>query len=234
LEKTIVFANYSCEKWSDAFMRSNGRLITFEGIDGCGKTTQIRLLSEKLSLMKIPVETREPRETWIGKQIRKLVLSCNVYNIDAMTELFLFCATRTQHYMDVIKPSLLDGKIVISDRFIDTTIAYQGFGRGIDHTILTYLHNLMTGNLLPDLTFFLDLPPDKCRIRCQKRHKPDRIEKEKLEFLERVYNGFITQTKREPNRIKCIDTNRPIGETEREIWEITKDFLKRWQVNMGS
>jgi len=200
-----------------------GRLVTFEGLDGCGKSTQIRLLAAKLSSAGIPfLETREPGVTMIGEEIRRLVLSCDYGKINTNTELLLFFANRAQHYAEVLKPSLARGKIVICDRFIDTTIAYQGYAREIDFAIIEYLHKLTTDNLMPDLTFFLDLPPDKCLIR---RQEQDRIEREKIEFLNSVYTGFLLEAKHHPNRIKRVNADRDIKEIEREIWTEIQKFL---------
>lgn len=208
-------------------MQSRGRMITFEGMDGCGKSTQIRLLVEKLRSREIPVEIREPKERKIGKKIWQLVLYHSYGEINPVTELLLFFAIRAQHYAKVLKPALLEGKLIICDRFIDSSIAYQGYGLGIERSVIEYLHTITTDNLIPDLTFFLDLSPHKCLSRCRNL---DRIEKRGIEFLNRVYRGFLIEAKRQRNRIKQINADRDIEEIEQEIWDVTQKYLQYWRI----
>lgn len=182
--------------------------ISIEGIDGSGKTTQASLLYEKLNQMGYDsVLVHEPGNTKLGLSIRNLILSDNKKSINPYSELFLFLADRAQHYEEVIKPCLQKDKIIICDRFIDTTIAYQGFGRGIEINIINQLHNTITDNLIPTKTFLIAIHPNDS---FNSERNKDRIEKENLFFHEKIYNGFLMQAKKYPNRVSVINGKQSI------------------------
>jgi len=174
--------------------------ISFEGIDKSGKTTQIKLLvSFLLSKNCSLVATQEPGGTASGKKIKKIILGDS--EVDSFTELFLYLADRAQHVKEVIKPSLRKGKVVISDRYADASVAYQGDGRGLGFDFVNQLNLKVTRGIQPDITFLLDLEPEKAICRGK---KADRIEKEKLFFHKKVREGYLKIAKSNPNRVKLI------------------------------
>ena len=188
-----------------------GLFITFEGIEGCGKTTQIGHLTSFLERNQRPfLLTREPGGTTIGEQIRRILLSSENEGIEPMAELFLYTAARVQHLQEVIFPALRQGKIVLCDRFADATLAYQGYGRGLDLGWIDEIHRRAMGMVKPDLTFLLDLPVEEGLRRAFKRIegqsvKEDRFEKEALNFHQRVREGYLLLARREPQRIVILD-----------------------------
>ena len=158
--------------------KKKGILITIEGIEGCGKTTQAMMIKSHLEKKNIEVVfTREPGGTKIGNQIRKILLDKRNKNIGPNTELLLYIASRSQHINEVIMPNLGQGKTVICDRFADATVAYQGYGRGLNKKTISYLNNFSTDGLTPDLTFVLDLPETIGLERAKKRNKDKGISK---------------------------------------------------------
>lgn len=200
----------------------HGKLITFEGIDGCGKTSQTSLLATRLRDTGLRVTvTNEPGGTDLGKSIKELVLFQGA-QISPKSELLLFFAARAQHFTRLLQPHLTSGKIVICDRFFDSTLAYQGYGRGIPLSALIWLQNFTATGLTPDLTFFLDITPAESLKR---RGNHDRIESESEEFWEQTYKGFVLQALEHPNRITPIDASRSIGEVARQVWDETVSFL---------
>ena len=188
--------------------------ITFEGCEGCGKSTQMRKLGETLSAKGYSiVQTREPGGTPIGEEIRKILLSGKNQEITPWTELLLYIADRTQHVHQVIRPALKENKIVLCDRFQDSTQIYQGVARGLDSKILKTLFEIATGGLKPDLTLLLDCPVElglsRSRARLKKHNSTeDRFEKEDIHFHEKVRKGFLDLAKKEPHRIKIFDTTQ--------------------------
>ena len=173
-----------------------GKFIVLEGIDGCGKTTQINELSKwlpKSGLIKkntTLIKTREPGGSILGREIREMILNTNKSNPPSiLTELLLYSADRAEHISKIILPALQRGNWVISDRFSGSTLAYQGFGREINIDIIKKLENIVCQNISPDLTFFLDISPEESILR-RKNKIADRIESEGLEFLKKVNNGF--------------------------------------------
>ncbi|MDR0958548.1 MAG: dTMP kinase [Clostridiales bacterium] len=188
--------------------------ITFEGLDGCGKTTQAKLLYECFCASGIKcLLTHEPGGTPIGEFIRN-VLKSNEMKIFPLTELLLFSAARAQHVQEVIVPALESGVIVISDRFADSGIAYQGAGRGIG---TAYINELTTGGLLPDVTFLLDILPQDALARRFAECSPDRIESEKLDFFYHVREEYVRMANSEPERFCIIDATKEIDEIFAEI-----------------
>ena len=167
-----------------------GFFITFEGIEHCGKTTQSRLIADRLrDTCRSVVLTREPGGTPLGTAIRELVLQPSTDPIDTTAELLLFAADRAQHVRTLIQPALADGKVVISDRFHDSTRAYQGYGRGIDMDTIDRAISLATGGLEPDLTILMDVDVETSRARAEAND--DRIEQDSNAFFDRVRHGFL-------------------------------------------
>lgn len=195
------------------------RFITFEGGDGTGKSTQIRALEDYLVQRGVPcVLTREPGGTALGKLIRKVLVEVGDHEIASSTELFLYLADRAQHVNEVILPALEAGKIVLCDRFTDSTIAYQGYGRGIELRLLRQLNAIADQGLCPDLTFLFDCPARVGLARTARRQsetgrrQEDRFEREKIEFHEKVRAGFLEMARAEPQRFRIVDATRPVEE----------------------
>lgn len=213
-----------------------GLFITFEGLEGCGKTTQAKMLFDFLIKQKIPsIYTKEPGGTKIGDKIRKILLDQKNDGMDYKTEMLLFLASRAENVRLIILPALEEGKVVISDRFYDSTTAYQGYGRGIDLKITKHLNNLVVGKAIPDLTFILDIDPYEGLRRSasfgnsrEMRFEEEFINKKiiggKL-FLERVRQGYYQLSYEEIERIKIIDANRSKEDIFEEIIKIVNKKL---------
>ncbi|MCH8084691.1 MAG: dTMP kinase [Myxococcales bacterium] len=183
-----------------------GAFITFDGIEGCGKSTQAHLLSRHLVAEgQDVVLTREPGGTPIAEAIREILLDPANGAMAPLTELLLYEAARAQHVHELIRPAIEAGSIVICDRFYDSTTAYQGAGRQIPEIDFEKLHRMATGGLSPDLTLFLDLPVEEGLKRATNAGAPDRIERESVEFHERVRQGFLELAAQQPERIKTLD-----------------------------
>lgn len=196
----------------------NGKFITFEGIEGCGKTTQIKLLNEYLKKRGIKtVLTREPGGTLIGDEIRKTLLDANNKKMHPVTELLLYSASRRQHLEELIKPAIAEGKFVLCDRYSDSTTAYQGAARKIGGKILTDLDKIATDALKPDLTIIFDIDPKEGLKRVAGRGTLDRLEQEEFNFHERVRNGYLEIAKAEPKRVKVLDASKKIEDLHKEI-----------------
>jgi len=203
-----------------------GSLITFEGLDGCGKSTQVRLLSSYLRDKGIPLlVTREPGGSPISESIRRLILDRDHPEMTGYTELFLYLASRSQHVVEVIKPALERGVLVISERFSDSSVAYQGYGREIGPEVVRGLNRLATQGISPHLTFVLDIDPQMVLKRIEARHSPDRLESQDLNFFTKVREGFLSLARRE-RRIKLIDGRRGIESVMEEIKGMVDAFLK--------
>lgn len=195
-----------------------GVFVSFEGIEGTGKTTQARLLSEHLSKKgRATVLTEEPGGTPIGLRIREVLLHVDHTEMHPVTELLLYNASRSQHVHEVILPALNAGRIVLTDRFSDSTLAYQGFGRGVDMNVIGTLDRIATGGLKPDLTILLDIDAETGLMRNRGANKVDRLELEDIEFHKRVRNGYHELAKREPERIKIIDASGTMEEILQKI-----------------
>jgi len=203
-----------------------GRFISLEGIEGTGKSTQAKLLSDYLIERGFEVVlTEEPGGTQIGLRIRELLLSVEHKSMTAVTELLLYNASRSQHIREIILPAISRGAIVITDRFTDSTIAYQGFGRGIDPGIIDSIDLIATGRLRPDITILLDLDAAVGLKRNKGINKTDRLELEDLEFHQRVRNGYHNLAEKEPERIKLIDASAGIQEIHNRISGIITNFI---------
>lgn len=193
------------------------RFISFEGIEGSGKSTQVKLLGEYLvSKGHKVITTVEPGGTYIGTKIRKLLLEPQNH-MDPLTELILYYASRAQHVREVIYPEILKNTVVITDRFTDSTVAYQGYARGLDLSIIHALDEIVVPDLKPFLTFLLDLDVEEGLRRNRRAQKEDRFEMETLEFHTRVRKGFLQIAAHEPERIKVIDASRGTEDVNREI-----------------
>ena len=205
------------------------RFITFEGGDGSGKTTQVRAVESYLrDLRRSCMVTREPGGTSLGKLIRKVVLESADNEIAESTELFLYLADRAQHVEEIIAPALSSGKIVLCDRFSDSTLAYQGYGRGMDLNWLRSLNDSATKGVHPHLSFLFDCPVELGLARAAlrgaqsplDRPQEDRFEREKYEFHEKVRKGFLELAQAEPERFRIIDASRSVREVANQIREI--------------
>jgi dTMP kinase len=205
---------------------SRGLFITFEGSEGCGKSTQVQRLAARLERDDYPyLLTREPGGTAIGEKIRNLLqFAPEGFGMRPETELLLFEASRSQLVKEVIEPALQRGLLVISDRFYDSTTVYQGAARRLDAKAVEQLNAFAVGACRPDVTFVLDLDVATARARMLRRVRPvgvpDRMEQEPVEFYERVCAAYQKLAAREPERIQLIDAARTAGEVETEIWQV--------------
>jgi len=214
-----------------------GLFITFEGLEGCGKTTQAKMLFDFLIKQKIlSIYTKEPGGTKIGDKIRKILLDQKNDGMDYKSEMLLFLASRAENVRLIILPALEEWKVVISDRFYDSTTAYQGYGRGIDLKIIKHLNNLVVGKTIPDLTFILDIDPYEGLRRSasfgnshEMRFEEEFLNKKIIEgklFLERVRHGYYQLSREETGRIKIIDANRNKENIFEEIVKIVNKKIK--------
>ena len=200
-----------------------GFFVTFEGGEGSGKTTQLKaLLGHLRSVGREVVETRDPGGTAIGNQIRGLLLDGENARMDSLTELLLYEASRAQLVQEVVQPVLAAGRILLCDRFTDSTVAYQGYGRGLDLDLIGWLNASAARGIRPDLTFLLDLDPVVGLERVKRRLAPsrasrDRLEGEALAFHERVRQGFLALAATEPERVIALDAVRSLLELAAEI-----------------
>ena len=203
-----------------------GKLITFEGIEGCGKSTLAKELYEYLKNKNYKVVfTREPGGGKLGEKIREILLN-NELEIPDYSELFLFLASRYEHTKNIIIPKLKSGYIVISDRYMDSTIAYQGYGRKIDLKLLKELNEIATLGIKPDLTFLIDLP-EEISLNRLKDKILDRIESEEIEFYKRVRFGYIEIARNEPLRFIILDGTMELQILKQKVFEIAENFIRR-------
>ncbi|CCY62757.1 thymidylate kinase [Clostridium sp. CAG:967] len=202
---------------------SKGLFVTFEGADGCGKTTQMKLLKEYLLCKGIDVVlTREPGGRGLGEKVREILLNYDGAVSDRC-ESFLFLADRAQNIDIIVNPAVESGKIVLCDRHIDSTVAYQGYGRGLDLERIKMLNSIATNNRKPDLTFVFDIDVETSMQRVGK--EKDRLESEGKEFHNRVRNGYLEIAKQEPERIKVIDASMSIEEIHEEVKKVIDFYL---------
>ena len=192
--------------------------ITFEGGEGCGKSTQARLLLKKLEQQGVPtILTHEPGGTALGNEIRMLLKRKQGSSISPQAELFLFAASRVQLVAELVRPALQEGKVVICDRFTYSTIVYQGYGRGLDLATVGMVNTMATGNLKPDLTILLDMPSEQGLER--RRSSKDRFELEDLSFHHRVREGYLKMAAAEPDRWLLIDASLAKAKIAEIIWD---------------
>lgn len=217
-------------------LKRPGILITLEGIDGTGKSTQHRLLVRHLRALGYRVcDTREPGGTRVGEQIRRILVKQPVRvelgkELRPLAELALIYAARAQHLEEVVRPALSRGQIVVSDRFNDASLAYQGYGRKLGVATVRSLDQIICGPTQPDLTLVLDLHPRRARARARGREarrnsRLGRFEAQGLKFQERVRAGYLALARRDLKRIKVVRADRPIGEVQAEIRDLVIAFL---------
>ena len=203
-----------------------GFFISLEGIEGTGKTTQAKLLAEHLAGKGYAtVVTEEPGGTSIGLRIREVLLKVEHSEMHSLTELLLYNASRCQHIHELILPARDAGKVVITDRFSDSTLAYQGFGRGIDRDLIETLDRIVTGGLKPDLTLLLDIDVETGLGRNRGANKVDRLELEDIAFHRKVRAGYLDIARREPGRIRVIDSSGEIGQIRKRVAEVVDAFI---------
>jgi len=211
-----------------------GTFITFEGIDGSGKSTQLKLLKSFLRAHGCDaVVTREPGGTTLGLRLREALLDA-LEEVDPLTELLVFAADRAQHVRRKLIPALESGAVVISDRYADATVAYQGAGRGFSPELISQIVELATGGLKPDLTLLFDVSIDESTNRTtrrssgknQTRGARDRLDIEAAEFHGRVRDAYLAIAAAEPRRVKVIDTSGPVERTHEQVKQVIVPFLK--------
>ena len=204
-----------------------GHFITFEGVEGSGKTTQMAILGHSLEARGFPVvRTREPGGTKIGDAIRSLILDSRNQMMDSKTEFLLYLASRAQHLKEVILPALAEGKIVLCDRFSDATYAYQGYGRGLSKREIELIGRFVTGGLQPDLTLLLDIDVKKGLARLKGREEINRLDREALHFHEAVREGYLHLAKRNKRRIRVIRTDAGVEEIAKKIREAVDAYFR--------
>lgn len=212
-----------------------GTFITFEGIDGSGKSTQLRLLGNFLRANGCDaLLTREPGGTTLGLRLRAALLDA-MEEVDPLTELLVFAADRAQHVRRLVRPALEAGRLVISDRYADATVAYQGAGRGFPPDLISQIVYLATDGLKPDLTLLFDLPIEESTSRTARRSTSktsarvsrDRLDIEKADFHARVRDAYLQIAFAEPERVRLIDTSGPVEETQERVKEIIVPYLQR-------
>ena len=207
-----------------------GTFITFEGIDGSGKSTQLRMLADFLKQAGCDVLlTREPGGTPVGNRLRGALLDAHE-EVDPLTELLVFAADRAQHVRRVLRPALRSDQIVFSDRYADATRAYQGAGRGFSPELIAEIIQLATEGLTPDLTVLFDLPIADATARTERRgngtHRGDRLDAEGDDFHTRVREAYLQLARDEPERIKIVKSNQPLEVTQQRVKEIIIPFLR--------
>ncbi len=203
--------------------KKKGLFITFEGADGCGKTTQLKLLKDYLESKGYEVvTTREPGAKGLGETIREILLNYDG-EVSNRCESFLFLADRAQNVDIIVNPAVNQGKIVLCDRHTDSSVAYQGYGRGLDIEEIKTLNNLATGGRKPDLTlvFDVDIQTSMARVGNEK----DRMESAGQEFFNRVRNGYLELAKQEPDRIKVVDSTKSIEEVQKSVIAIISELI---------
>ncbi|MBO5447037.1 dTMP kinase [bacterium] len=200
-----------------------GLFITFEGADGCGKTTQLNLLKDYLENNGYEVVlTREPGGKGLGEKVREILLNYDG-EVSNRCESFLFLADRAQNIDIIVNPAIEQGKIVLCDRHTDSSVAYQGYGRGLDINQINTLNNLATNNKKPDLTLVFDVDIETSMQRVG--NEKDRMESAGKDFFNRVRNGYLELAKQEPERIKVVDSTKSIQEVQKDVLEIIKTKL---------
>ena len=201
----------------------SGLLIAFEGGEGCGKSTQSKILWQKLCQNIPSILVQEPGSTALGNEIKRWLKRKQDYPISPQAELFLFVASRVQLVSEIIRPALDKGKVVICDRFAHSTLVYQGYGRGLDLSTVAAINNLATQSLEPNLTILLDMPPEQGLAR--KQSAKDRFELEDLSFHRRVREGYLKMAAAEPDRWLVIDATLPKAKISHIIWEKVSQIL---------
>ena len=212
-------------------MSTRGRFITFEGMDGSGKTTQMHRLAARLRAMgRTVLETAEPGGTPIGMKIRRILLDSANQELCPSAELLLYFASRAQNVDEWIRPALERGEIVLADRFTDSSLVYQGCGRGLGAENVMALDRIACRGLKPDLTVLVDIDAETSLARAHARnaaepHCETRMDEQSLDFHRRVYQAYHALAAREPERVKLVDGRADIDAIERAVWEIASDYV---------
>ncbi|MEO0407278.1 MAG: dTMP kinase [Cyanobacteria bacterium P01_A01_bin.135] len=213
-----------------------GRLIVFEGIEGCGKTTQLRRLQQWLAHSSLwggsIVATREPGGTPLGQALRQILLATSSEaepEIHPTTELLLYASDRCQHVMTQLQPELDAGALILCDRYTDSTVAYQGFGRGLERPLIDSLNQIATAGLQSDLTLWLDIEVEQSLSRVRQRGTSDRIEQSGIAFHRRVREGFQHLAEQSPERIVCIEAGGDPDGIAAAIQQVVQQRLRQWQ-----
>ena len=202
--------------------------VTFEGIEGSGKSYKINKLNQRLKKKNFKtISTREPGGSFSAESIRKLILTGNVNKFSRRTDTLLYLASRNEHFEKIIKPSISKNKIILCDRFIDSTIAYQVYGNGESKSFVEYVHKYILGNFRPDLTFILTVNMNKAFKRIQKRKKKNRYDKFSKKFYEKAQKAFIKIAKTNKSRYKILDNSRDTSEVEKKIFDYFIDSFNR-------
>ena len=208
----------------------SGLFITFEGIDGCGKSTQRDLLAEELKRRGLDVlVTREPGGTAIGEDIRKILVSDASVHIAPTTELLLYVAARAQHVAELMRPALEAGRTVVSDRYTDSTVAFQGYGRGLDLEMIATLNKLATADLNPDLTIVFDLDPAAARGRLGSRPIGGLLgafDEQHSDFHERMRQGYLKMARNDASRIRVVDASGSVEETQAKVLALVLPIIR--------
>jgi dTMP kinase len=212
--------------------------ITFEGIEGSGKSTVAHMLVEYLQERELdPLLTKEPGGCALGRNLRHLLLDARARNLSGRAELFLFLADRAQHVKEIIRPALEAGQIVFCDRYTDSTLAYQGYGRGLDTEFLRRLNEAATCGLVPDITLLLDVPVPCGLMRAGQRNRREgtiisegRFESESLDFHERVQLGYHALVAEEPERFAVIDASQPVEDVALQSLSAVEKILRQRRV----
>jgi len=212
----------------------SGTFISFEGIDGSGKTTQLRRLENDLQARGLDVlATREPGGTPLGIRLRAALLDAHE-QVDPLAELLLYAADRAQHVRALVRPALAAGRIVLTDRYSDATVAYQGAGRGFSPQLIAEVIQLATGGLMPDITLIFDLPvqtgTSRTRRRAHQTQEGDRLDAEDAAFHELVRNAYLHLAAAEPQRVRVIDASGSIDETHARMMKIMLPFLRERRI----
>lgn len=200
-----------------------GLFITFEGADGCGKTTQLKLLAEYLTNKGYEVViTREPGAKGLGEKVREILLNYDG-EVSDRCESFLFLADRAQHIDMIINPAIAQGKIILCDRHTDSSVAYQGYGRGLSIERINMLNNLAVNGRYPDMTLVFDIDVETSMARVGE--EKDRMESAGMDFFNRVRNGYLEIAKQEPNRVKVLDAKKSIEDINKDVIELIEALL---------
>lgn len=205
-------------------MQSRGKFITFEGCDGCGKSTQLKMFNEYLTQQNIPhIFTREPGGGKISEAIREILLSGKNMEMTDECEALLYAASRVQHLSDRVEPALQEGKLVICDRYVDSSFAYQAYARGLGVDFIGKINAYALQKYLPDVTIFIDLTPEAAFLRKKGADKDDRLELAGMAFHQKVYQGYKQLAAQEPERIVCIDGNKTPDGIFADVLKALKD-----------
>ena len=206
-----------------------GLMISFEGIDGCGKSTQIAYAAEFLRGLGYDVlETREPGGCKISEKIRNVILDVDSAGMNIYTEALLYAAARAQLVDEILIPALDEGKIILCDRFFDSSAAYQGAGRGMGLETILQFNSYALEHCMPHATFFFDFTPEAARQRMSKRGEADRMESESMEFFDKVYHGYCALCEQFPERYRSIDVSGTKEQTRDIICKELEEILAKW------